>query len=303
MIELLKPDVISKVMIKNLKKCGNPIGLKNYEINKWWDGLKVGKHCRILFTGMMYQLAPYIIEIAERLYRIENSFLENFFHVLVHLPPSLTKVFIKPKSQDVSRFNTILVNIYRMLSKSGVDFGYNPKLDFYSGILLYDLGLDDVFEEHARKVSKKLVDAGVKEVITVDPHTTYALSELYPEYTGVEFKVKSYLELVRGKTRENVTIHDPCYYARYLDFYDQPRDLLRSAGAECVEVRNSKKMTYCCGAPIESITPKLSYEIAKIRYSELSETGCKIVTMCPLCLARLKTFGEVYDISEVLSGD
>ena len=296
---LLKPNEISKVMIKNLKKFGNPIGLKNDEINNWWSGLKVRKHRRILFTGMMYQLAPYIIDIAERLYKIENSILENFFHVLAHLP---AKVFIKPNPQDVSRFNTILVNIYRMLSKSGVEFGYSPELDFYSGILLYDLGLDDVFEEHARKVSKKLVDAGVREVITVDPHTTYALSELYPEYTEIEFKVKSYLELVRGKTRENVTIHDPCYYARYLDFYDQPRDLLRSAGAECVEVRNSKKMTYCCGAPIESITPKLSYEIAKIRYSELSETGCKIVTMCPLCLARLKTFGEVFDISEVLGG-
>ncbi len=297
----MDPSTLSKVIIKNLKNCGNPIGLKNDKINRWWSGIKTARHYRILFTGMMYQLTPYAAEIADKLRKIENSTLEKaLLRILPYIP---AKLILRGKSQDLSRFDGILVKIHQLISKSGVEFGYVPDLDAYSGVLLYDLGMDDAFEDYAREVSKKLTDAGVREIITVDPHTTYALIKLYPEYTGFEFEVKTYLELVRcDKIRGSFTIHDPCYYARHLDFYDQPRDLLRSAGAECVDVRNSKRMTYCCGAPIESITPKLSYEIAKIRYLELRETGCKIVTMCPLCLARLKTFGEVFDISEILGG-
>lgn len=136
----------------------------------------------------------------------------------------------------------------------------------------------------------------------MDPHTTYALKELYPKYTGVEFDVLSYIEVISTSKVKNtcVTLHDPCYYARYLDIYDQPRDLLKSAGVEYMDVRNSKKMTGCCGAPVESLSPKLSKEIAKLRYCELKKTECEIVTLCPLCLSNLKSFGNIVDIAEVL---
>lgn len=302
---MLNPSVISKMIVKNINKYGNPIGLGSREINNWWKGLdiKCGKG-RILFTGMMYQLTPYITKITERFYNFENTAFESFIPMLNTLPTFSTnlavKLFVKPERGDLGRFSAILKKIYLLLSKSGIKFYYNPKLDFYSGILLYDLGLDHYFEEYARKVTKELERNGVTEIITVDPHTTYALKELYPKYAEADFKVKIYLELIRGEASGSLTLHDPCYYARYLDFYDQPRELLGSAGAEYVDVRNSKGMTYCCGAPIEGLTPKLSCEIAKIRFSELSETGCKIVTMCPLCLARLKCYGDVYDIAEIL---
>ncbi len=288
---MLKPHLISKFLIKNIRKHGNPIGVP---VNTWFHGLKVEKHRRILVTGLMYQIAPYISKITDLTAKIEGSAKESILSLATRLP---TYLIVKPEKEDVKRFNKILVNIYLLLKNSGVDFGYDPNLDFYSGILLHDLGLDEEFEKYVTSISDKLRSEGIREIITVDPHTTYALSKLYPE----EFKVKSYLELidVRG-LKGKVTIHDPCYYARYLDFYERPREVLRKAGIECSEVRNSKKMTYCCGAPIESVSPKLSLEIAKIRYSELR--GERIVTMCPLCLARLKKFGEVYDIAEILSG-
>ena len=109
-----------------------------------------------------------------------------------------------------------------MLTKSGVDFFYHPEMDFYSGILLYDLGDQEGFVEHARFVARTLKLHGVQKIITVDPHTTYALKELYPKYTGVSFEVQPYFALLRpdevsrGNGRPPVAIHDPCFYGRYL---------------------------------------------------------------------------------------
>jgi Fe-S oxidoreductase len=301
---LYRPESISRILIKNLKKFGNPVGISNQEINSWWRGFDIKRRGnKLLFTGMMYQLSPYIAKITERLYRLENTPLETL--ASYSMPSSLTKLFSKPDRADLKRFNEILTNICSILLKSDVEFYYDPKLDFYSGILLYDVGLDDAFKEHAKKVAEELEKCGVRELVTVDPHTTYALKKLYPEFAGVEFEVFSYLELVDvsgAKVKRCIALHDPCYYARYLDFHDRPRELLRSAGIEVVDVRNSGKMTYCCGAPIEGLSPKLSKEIAKIRFAELKETGCEIVTMCPLCLANLKFFGDVKDIAEVLGG-
>ena len=58
-------------------------------------------------------------------------------------------------------------------------------MDRYSGILLYDLGDQRGFVRHARWLADRLQKAGVTKLITVDPHTTYALKELFPKYTGV----------------------------------------------------------------------------------------------------------------------
>ena len=69
-----------------------------------------------------------------------------------------------------------------------MDFFYHPEMDFYSGILLYDLGDQEGFAAHARFVARTLKLHGVKKIITVDPHTTYALKELYPKYTGESFR-------------------------------------------------------------------------------------------------------------------
>ena len=86
-----------------------------------------------------------------------------------------------------------------------MDFFYRPDMDFYSGILLYDLGDQEGFEEHARFVAKTLKLHGVDKIITVDPHTTYALKELYPKYTGVSFEVQPYFTLLRPDEASRAT--------------------------------------------------------------------------------------------------
>jgi Fe-S oxidoreductase len=99
-----------------------------------------------------------------------------------------------------------------------------------------------------------------------------------------------------------ITFHDPCYYARFLDIYDQPREIIDALGVQCVDVRNSKKLTCCCGGPIESIAPGLSREVAMDRIQELQKTGCRIVAMCPICILNMRRVGaEVEDFSTVVA--
>jgi Fe-S oxidoreductase len=207
--------------------------------------------------------------------------------------------------EEKKRANRVLQDIVGILVKSDVHFFYRPEVDFYSGILLYDLGDQESFVEHARFVVHRLKKAGVTRIITVDPHTTYALKVLYPKITGESFDVRAYFELVDFKSengRGRVTLHDSCFYGRYLELSEAPRKALAGLGIDCVEVRNSGGFTQCCGGPAESISPRLSREIMGRRVEELRSTGAPIVAMCPICLGSLRKSGaEVEDLSTVMA--
>ena len=208
-------------------------------------------------------------------------------------------------AKEKKRFNSILQNIAKILTKSKVDFFYQPELDDYSGVLLYDLGDQESFVRHAEFVAAKLNRAGIKNLITVDPHTTYALKVLYPEYTGQSFDVKTYFELVNFTSKNGdrrVTLHDPCFYGRYLELSDVPTKVLANLDIECVPVRNSGLFTSCCGGPAESISPKLSKEVLDRRVEELQSAGEPIVAMCPICLGNLEKSGaQVEDLSTLIT--
>jgi Fe-S oxidoreductase len=186
-----------------------------------------------------------------------------------------------------------------------VDFFYNPKLDDYSGVLLYDLGDQEGFVQHAKYVASKLKQNGIKKLITVDPHTTYALKKLYPEYIGESFEVHAYFELLNLTSKngpQRITLHDPCFYGRYLELSDVPAKILSGMDIECAPIRNSGLFTHCCGGPAESMSPKLSKEVGERRIEELEETGEPIVAMCPICLGNLQKAGaNVEDLSTVIA--
>ena len=166
-------------------------------------------------------------------------------------------------------------------------------------------GDQDAFVRHARYVAAKLKKAGIRKLITVDPHTTYALKVLFPKYADAVFDVKPYFEVItlqpRNGTRR-VTLHDPCFYGRYLEMSDEPRSVLANIGIECVNIRNSGTFTSCCGGPAESISPKLSSEIVNKRISDLNATGEPIIAMCPICLGNLRKAGaKVEDLATLIA--
>jgi Fe-S oxidoreductase len=215
-----------------------------------------------------------------------------------------------PEAQ--AAYNRPLRNIARLLKYAGVDFGYLYEKDLYSGALVYDEGLDDVFISHARLIYSLLKNSNVKNIITVDPHTTNMLRSIYPGVIqAFDIQVKSYLEVLAERKLQSVkkldldvTIHDSCIYARQEGVVDQPRSLLKHGGIRIQKAELSGKLAYCCGGPLESLFPARSTEIAKKRIAQLSDCAPEIVTSCPLCLANLKRVApetiKIRDISDYL---
>jgi Fe-S oxidoreductase len=301
------PKEMIDLIADNVKKTKSPFGIPKFMANTWWKNTIVDRDGdALLFTGLMYQFMPYINKTTHYLELYEDTDWANYLPYTKYIPKVLTGVGLAllTSGKEKRASNKILQNIVKILKKSNVDFGYKPELDDYSGILLYDLGDQDGFVQHAKLVAANLKKAGIKKIITVDPHTTYALKVLYPKYAGAGFEVKTYFELVNitsNNGSRRVTLHDPCIYGRYLALSDVPQNVLGKLDIECVNVRNSREFTNCCGGPAESISPKLSKEVLDRRVQELQSTGLPIIAMCPICLGNIrKTGANVEDLSTLI---
>jgi Fe-S oxidoreductase len=305
--EMYNPKDIIDLIADNVKKTKSPFGIPKFMVNTWWKDTTVKRNGdAILFTGLMYQFMPYIDKTTHYLERYEDTKWAEYLSYTKYIPKILSGVGLALLTSGTEKktSNKILQNIVKVLKKSQVDFCYKPELDDYSGILLYDLGDQDGFIQHAEFVAANLKRANVKKIITVDPHTTYALKVLYPKYIGESFDVKTYFELVNIRSNNGsrrVTLHDPCFYGRYLELSNVPQNILGKLNIECVNVRNSGEFTNCCGGPAESVSPKLSREVLDRRVEELQSTGLPIISMCPICLGNLrKTGAQVEDLSTLI---
>lgn len=305
---MYSPKDIIDILANNVRKTKSPFGIPKFMVNKWWKNMPLrGEGDYLLFTGLMYQFMPYISRTTYYLERFEDTKLASLVRFGKYQPrwiPGIS-LALMTSGEEKKKSDQILKSIAGILMRSNVDFYYKSKLDEYSGILLYDMGDQENFVTHARYVTDKLKKAGVRKIITVDPHTTYALKVLYPKYIGVEFEVKAYFELVDFHSHNgggHVTLHDPCFYGRYLELSDIPRKVLSNLGVECVEVRNRGSFTNCCGGPAESLSPKLSREVLERRMAELQSTGAPIVAMCPICLGNLRKSGaQIEDLSTIIA--
>ena len=312
---MYNPKDIIDLIAMNVTKTRNPFGVPGGTINTWWKesgGFTRRPGDALLFTGMMYQAIPYIEATTRYLERLEGTRWADYLRYgsLSRYVPSFLVgqgfAWMTTKAEK-QKFNGILHSICRVLKKSAVNFFYHPDMDFYSGILLYDLGDQEGFVEHARFVAKNLRLHKVEKIITVDPHTTYALKELYPRYVGETFEVQPYFTLIQtdGVQEKNgrppVAIHDPCFYGRYLKLSEGPRRVLDGLGLRYVDVRNCGDLTSCCGGPAESVSPALNWEILERRAAELKESGAPVITFCPICLANLIKAGlPVEDLATLL---
>ena len=302
------PKDIIDLIAGNLRKTGNPFAIPKFAFNNWWKGTGVKTEGdRLLFTGLMYQFAPYIAKSTDYLARFEDTWITNYIKFGRYAPKYLSGLglaAITPGAEK-KRYNGILRDIAAILTRSGVDFFYSTKLDNYSGILLYDLGDQDGFLAHARQVADRLNKAGVRRIITVDPHTTYALKVLYPKYLDQHFEVQTYFELLNLKSQNGarrITLHDPCFYGRYLELSDVPARVLSSLDIECAPVRHSGRYTNCCGGPAESLSPKLAHEVVGRRLDELTSHDAPLVAMCPICLGNLRKAGaDVEDLANLIA--
>ncbi len=306
------------ILSDNLRKRGSVLPLGKRAATAWARGLDIPRGGEtVLYTGHMYQLIPAIEAMAGQMALFEDRFITRFFGLgrwanrFVNLSFFMSLTASRAKMR---RANQVLRNIARLLQEAGIEFGYLYEEELYSGALVYDQGLDGVFAEHARRVARSLKEHGVKRLITVDPHTTNMLRQVYPRFVeGFDLEVRSYLEILAEAAApaseetaggEGIVVHDSCVYARYEKMVEPPRRLLRRAGFSVREPELCGAATHCCGGPIESLFPKEAHRISEARISQLEAAGKSVVTMCPICWVNLsKAAGNrlnVRDIADVL---
>ncbi len=278
---------------------------------RWTEGLHLARGGeRVLYTGQMYQLIPYIEQMVATQEKLGDSWLAGFtgFGRRVNRVLNITSFMAHPGVDERSVYDRIPHNVALLLRRAGVEFGSLFDEDLYSGALIYDLGVDEVLKAHAQKVYEVFQKYGVKEAITIDPHTTNMLRTVYPTLIpGYDLRVRSYLEVLAdlgyGPSRKlsgEVAIHDSCVFARYEGVVEAPRQLLQQTGLTIREPEHTGTSTWCCGGPAESLFPKTAAAQASRRVSELRAVAGRGVTMCPLCFVNLqKAAGDTMQFEDI----
>jgi Fe-S oxidoreductase len=291
-------DVVG-ILADNLRLRGSVLPIPARRATAWARDLGIPRGGEtVLYTGQMYQLIPYIERLVRLEQRLGDSPLARFSGVARRANRLVNGVAVvaRPGASERAEYDRIPANVARLLQKSGVAFGYLYEDDLYSGALAHDLGADEAVAAHARRVAGVLRKHGVREVITLDPHTTTMLRTVYPKLVeGYDVRVRSYLEVLAERglpvgvpLSGTVTIHDSCVYARYEGIVDEPRRLLASAGLTVAEPENAGQWTWCCGGPAESLFPATAAALAGKRVEQLRAVAPDCVTMCPICLVNLR---------------
>jgi Fe-S oxidoreductase len=311
------------ILKDNLDRVGDPLGFKKPYWTAWADGLRLPTEGeQVLLTARMYQMLPYITQITGLVTMAKPLLAINGFDKVViqgNRMAGETLIRLKARGlKDLKRKGErVLRGIVSALHKVGVKPAYLYEAEPYSGVLLYDLGLEDGIAPHIKGVYETLKSRGVDSVITVDPHTTHMMREVYPKYIEDHpIKVKHYLEILSeraemlekveaGQRPESFVIHDPCVMARDLGIVEQARRVGSALGIEIVEPENTKEDTACCGGPVEYAFAHLTHQISGIRVGELARINSNVLVTCPICLINLRRHEKmgglrVWDMGEIL---
>jgi Fe-S oxidoreductase len=216
--------------------------------------------------------------------------------------------------------NRLTAPVSKILESAGVSWGVLED-EPCCGAPHLDLGDKAGFEEQAAKTLEAIANSGAERMLILCPHCVAAMGADYIEVGDLEAEPLSLPMLLAelidedklklsGGPEVQVTFHDPCRLARWLEDVDSARAVLESIeGVELIEMDRSGEWTWCCGSGGWSslITPELSRFAAKERVREAKATGAEvIVTACSYCEDMLsRTAGKrmaVTQLADLVAG-
>ncbi len=213
----------------------------------------------------------------------------------------------------------------KLLQKANVSFGILGTEEKCTGDSARRLGNEYLFQMLAKDNIQMFKKYGVKKIITTCPHCFNTLKNEYPQFGGnyeVHHHSEFLLELIKSgrlslraiakqSLAGTITYHDSCYLGRYNNIYDAPREILKHAGYDIHEPKESRDVGRCCGAGggWMWMEEKLGTRINKKRLEDLKNTGSeKFATACPFCLTMISdavrdthSKEETLDIAEILA--
>jgi Fe-S oxidoreductase len=188
--------------------------------------------------------------------------------------------------------------VAELLIRGGLSVGILGENEFSDGNDVKALGEFGLFHHLAEKNIESFQKAGVKKVISLDPHSLNTFRRDYPALGG-DFEAWHYTQILAELIGQNkisaggkavkVTYHDPCYLGRHNEVYEPPREILTNLPElELVEMKRIRKNTFCCGGGGGNFfTDMVGGGVNspnRIRVREAMETGADVLAVaCPLC--------------------
>ena len=212
-----------------------------------------------------------------------------------------------------------------ILNHANVDFGVLGIEESASGDTAKRAGNEFLFQMQAMMNIEVMNSYNIKKIVTTCPHDFNTIKNEYKGLGGdyeVLHHTEFIYELIKNKrlllsselSSTKITYHDPCYLGRGNGVFDIPRELLKDAGFNILEMKRSKKSSFCCGAGGAQMfkEPEKGQKDINIERTEeaINLNISVIATSCPFCNTML-TDGvknknkedqiEVLDIVEIIS--
>jgi Fe-S oxidoreductase len=263
----LVPQSLQKPL-RALEKRGNPWGKMEKKRAEWVKELPEDCEVKVLEKGAT----------AETLYFVDS--ISSY----------------DDRMQDIARASA------RVLNASGTDFGVLGKAEKDSGHEVRRFGEEMLFQDLKEQNTEAILESGVKNIVTADPHALNALKKDYNDIPPVEHiseviarnikagKIK--LKAVEDSSKVYV-YHDACYLGRHNSLYDAPRDAIDAIpGVKRVEMeKNCRDRSFCCGGGglMLFYEPEEEQRMGVLRVEMAREAGASvIVTACPFCLVNIE---------------
>ncbi len=266
--EGMVPQSLQKPM-QALEKRGNPWGIMERKRADWTKAEEFARDCKVKVLDKK--------ETAETLYFVDS--ISSY----------------DDRMQDIARATA------KVLSAAGIDFGVLGKAERDSGNEIRRFGEEMLFQDIRDKNTDAILNSGVNNIVTADPHAFNALKNEYQDLPPVEHISRVIVKSIKsGKIRlkdiedesKIYTYHDPCYLGRHNGVYNDPRDAIDAIpGLKRVEMKKSRDRSFCCGGGglMLFYEPEEEQRMGVLRVEMAKEAGAEvIVTACPFCLVNIE---------------
>ncbi len=211
----------------------------------------------------------------------------------------------------------------KILNAAGVNFAVLGQNEHCTGDPARRAGREDIFFGLASTNVEILNEVDPKRIVATCPHCLHTLKNEYPAFGG-NYEVIHHTQLINelvgaGKIQlevtpddYKVTFHDPCYLGRHNHVFEAPREDLKSAGIEVIEMPRHADKSFCCGAGGAQVWKEEEAGSARVnatRFAEAKSTGAEVLAVgCPFCMTMLtdasKDDGgslQVKDVAEIVA--
>ncbi|OJE51879.1 hypothetical protein BAQ49_21075 [Bacillus proteolyticus] len=213
-----------------------------------------------------------------------------------------------------NRSQKIAISFAKLMNEADISFAILGNKEKNSGDTPRRLGNEFVFQEMATKNIEEFEKAGVKKIVTIDPHAYNTFKNEYPDF-GLQAEVYHHTELLaqwvkEGRLKpvhsieETVTYHDSCYLGRYNEVYEAPRDILKAIpGVNFVEMARNRETGMCCGAGggLMWMEETAGSRINVARTEQALAVQPSIIgTGCPYCLTMISDGTKAKEVEETV---